>query len=343
MNSFYVTGGRLRRTVFRKLEEWQSCEQAIIIELDPAKNESRVCVEYMSPPEACPEELPAFLFKSATIRDNKLYACTSTEVLIYELPSFTLLQYISIPCFNDLHHVSPTERGTLLVAVTGLDLVVEISTNGSLVREWSVLGEELWKRFSRTIDYRKVPTTKPHQSHPNHVFELDGEVWVTRLQQRDAICLTKPGPRIDLSVQRPHDGYVFGDKIFFTTVDGHIIIVNRKTLQIDRVIDLNQMAAPSGQTLGWCRGVLPIDDRWIWVGFTRVRPTKFVENVSWIKNLSMERNRPSHIALYDLEHNRCEREIELEPHGVGVIFSLLPTQKTALSSSSQLLQVSDQI
>lgn len=325
MNSFFVAGGRLRSTVFRKLEEWQSCDQAVLVELDPAKDLSRSCIKYVSPPEVCPDELPAVLFKSGAARGNQLYTCTSTEVLVYELPSFRLQHYISLPCFNDLHHVCPTQRGTILVAITGLDMVVEITTAGSLVREWNVLGEDPWSRFSRQTDYRKVPTTKPHRSHPNYVFELDDEVWVTRLHQRDAICLTMPGPRIDIAIQRPHDGHVSGDRIYFTTVDGHIVIANRKTLCVEETINLNQMSGQSEQVLGWCRGVLPFDERWVWVGFTRVRPTKFVENVAWIRNGYSDRNKPSHVALYDLERKKCEQEIELEPLGIGVVFGLLPS------------------
>lgn len=206
-------------------------------------------------------------------------------------------------------------------------MVVEITTSGSPVREWGVLGEDPWARFSRETDYRKVPTTKPHRSHPNHVFMLDQEVWVTRLQQRDAICLSQPGPRINIAVQRPHDGYIFGDRIYFTTVDGHIVIAGRRTLKVEETIDLNQMSGQSGQVLGWCRGVLPLDERFVWVGFTRVRPTKLVENVAWIRNGYSHRHRPSHVALYDLEHKTCEQEIELEPHGIGVVFSLLQIPK----------------
>ena len=322
-NSFYVVGGRLRSTLFRKLEEWQACEQALLIELDPASNQSQARIEYVSPPEVCPRNSSAVQFKSATLKDNKLYACTSTEVLVYDLPEFRLLLYISLPCFNDLHHVYPSRHGTLLVVVTGLDIVVEVSPAGEMIREWSVIGEDPWARFSRQTDYRLVPTTKPHRSHPNHVFEINGEIFVTRFQQRDAICLTTPGPRIDIAVGNPHDGYVAGDKIYFTTVDGHIAIANNRTLQVEKTIDLNSMSGHSGEILGWCRGLLPIDERWLWVGFTRVRPTKFVENVAWIRNPA-SRRKPSHIALYDLKLRKCEQEIELEPHGIGVVFSLLP-------------------
>jgi hypothetical protein len=323
MNKLYISGGRQRNTFFRKLEEWQSSEQALLIELDTASNKSKVCVEYVSPPEVCADELPAVLFKSASLDGRKMYTCTSTEVLVYELPSFKLLHYISLPCFNDLHHVCPTERGTLLVAITGLDMVMEITTSGGLVCEWSVLGEDPWSRFSRQTDYRKIASTKPHRSHPNYVFELDGDAWVTRLQQRDAICLSRPGPRIDIAIQRPHDGYIFGKRIYFTTVDGHVVIVNHKTLRVEETIDLNPMNSQPEQGLGWCRGVLPLDERFIWVGFTRVRPTRFLENVAWIKNGGIERHKPSHLALYDLKRETCEQEIELEPHGIGVVFSIL--------------------
>lgn len=326
MSKLYLTGGELRRSVFRKLEEWQSSRKAVILELDLETKTSRACVEYVSPAEVCAPELPAILFKSASIRDGKFYACTSTEVLVYALPEFRLLHYISLPCFNDLHHIAPTSQGTLLVVVTGLDMLVEVSVEGKLLREWSVLeGEKPWSRFSRDIDYRRVPTTKPHRSHPNHVFQLNDEVWVTRLDQRDAISLTHPGRRISIEVQRPHDGYIRGDSIYFTTVDGHIVVANRNTLRVENVYDLNEMSGLNGQALGWCRGLALMDERFLWVGFTRVRPTKFRENLTWLKTAGSadEILLPTHLALYDLQRGRQEDQIVLEPHGMGVVFSLL--------------------
>jgi hypothetical protein len=326
MSKLYLTGGELRRSVFRRLEEWQSSRKAVILELDLNTKTSRPCVEYVSPAEVCAAELPAILFKSASLSGGKFYTCTSTEVMVYAVPDFRLLHYVSLPCFNDLHHVLPTPQGTLLVVTTGLDMVVEVSTDGKLLREWSVLDdEEPWARFSRDIDYRRIPTTKPHRCHPNHVFLLGDEVWVTRLHQRDAISLTRPGRRINVEVQRPHDGHIHGDSIYFTTVDGHIVIANGKTLGIEKVHDLNAMSRHSGQPLGWCRGLALLDDRFIWVGFTRVRPTKFRENLTWIKSRGTTEAilLPSHIALYDLESGREEDQIALEPHGIGVVFSLL--------------------
>jgi hypothetical protein len=316
----YIIGGHVRQNLFRKLEEWQSCDEALVIRLDPQTERSTNCVAYSSPLESCADDQPAILFKAASVRDNTLYACTSTEVLIYGLPHFEQIRRISLACFNDLHHVCPTKRGTLAIAVTGLDMVVEITRSGELVREWNVLGEDAWSRFSKTTDYRRVPTTKPHRSHPNHVFEINGELWVTRFEQRDAICLTTPG-RIDIAVERPHDGLLFGNSLYFTAVDGHIVIADPKSFKTIRSFDLNKMHPEPRQGLGWCRGLLPLDERYIWVGFTRVRPTKFKENLGWIRNARVH-HKPSHIGLYDLQEQKCVREIALEPHGIGVVFSM---------------------
>jgi hypothetical protein len=333
MNNIWVSAGEFRRSIFHRLEEWQFCKRALLVELDLDSKTSLNCIEYVSPPHACPDNLPAIIFKSITLREHKLYACTATEVLVYDIPSFRLAAYISLPIFNDVHHVYPTAQGTLLVMVTGLDMVAEVSLDGQLVRHWDVMGENTFSIFSKEIDYRKVPTTKPHRAHANHIFQLDDEIWVTRFHQRDAISLQDAGRRIDIAVQRPHDGFLFNESLYFTTVDGHVVIVNSKTLKIDRIIDLNRFKGQSGKTLGWCRGLLPIDDRFLWVGFTRVRPTKFRENLNWIRQKS-HMQRPSRVVLYDLQNESCLEEIETEPHGIGVIFSLFRLQ----SLSSQLIR-----
>src|SRR5258708_33576699 len=241
MKDIYVIGGELRRSTFRKLEEWQSSQKAMVVQLNPRNKTSKLCVEYVSPAEVCAAELPAILFKSASLVDDRLYACTSTEVLIYQLPDFRLLQHISLPCFNDLHHVCPTKEGTLLVAVTGLDMVIELSTEGKLIREWSVIGQDPWQRFSRYVDYRTVATPKPHRSHPNHVFQLEDEIWVTRFEQRDAISLSRPGRKIDIAIQRPHDGCLFGESIYFTTVDGQVLLASQKSLKVEKIYNLTKM------------------------------------------------------------------------------------------------------
>ncbi len=324
MNHIWVAGGRQRKRLLARDEEWYMYEKALLVEFDPESKKPDVRIEYDSPQDVRGDDF-SILFKTGTLEGNKLYLCTSTEVLIYEVPSFSLAGYVSLPCFNDLHHVRPQGNGNLLVANTGLDMVVEITPQGEILREWDVMGGDPWKRFSKEVDYRKVATTKPHQSHPNFVFELGEEIWVTRCFQKDAVCLTHPGRRIAIDIERVHDGNSFGNNIYFTTVNGNVVIVDRGSLSVRRVVDLKMIDNFDRALLGWCRGLLVVDESRVWVGFTRVRKTRFQENVNWIRHVFHDTEKPTHIALYDIAKMRCLEEIDLEPSGVNVVFSIFPT------------------
>ena len=329
MSFLYLLGGRQRKLLFKAEEEQHLYEAALILRLDTSAGIATLEVEYKSPPEVRAGNESSHIFKTATLVGKKLYTCTSTEVLVFEVPGFKRTGYVSLPSFNDLHHVMPTHDGNLLVANTGLDMVVKFTPAGQVLKEWSVLGEDPWSRFSRDVDYRKVDSTKPHRSHPNAVFQLGEEVWVTRHSQKDAICLTRPGRRINIEVEKPHDGLVIGDRIYFTTVDGRIVIANRHSLEIDQIVDLHEIHRTRQHRevlLGWCRGVLPIDERRVWVAFTRVRKTKFTENVLWIKHGFNEKELATHIALYDIAEGKCLQEIDLERYGLNVIFGIYPAE-----------------
>jgi hypothetical protein len=325
MDCLYALGARQRKLLLRSEEEWNLYESALILELDPESGHARTCVEYKSPPEVRPHEHSSVVFKAGTMVGNTLYACTTTEVLIFRLPEFQRIGYISLPALNDVHHVTVTADGNLLVANTGLDMVIKFNLRGEVLSEWAVLDEDPWSRFSHDIDYRKVDSTKPHRAHPNFVFELNGETWVTRFKQRDAICLEQRSKRIDIAVQSPHDGLIFDERIYFTTVDGRIVIANPRTLQVDDIIDLKKING-NGALLGWCRGVLPLDERRIWVGFTRVRKTKFRENILWVKHIYSPGmlEKATHLALYDIFDRRCLQEFDLEQYGMNIVFSVFP-------------------
>jgi len=333
MSLLYLLGGRQRKQLFKNEPEQSLYEAGLILRLDTSTETASLEVEYKSPSEACAGDESSLLFKSATLSGNNLYTCTSTEVLIFEVPTFKRISYISLPCFNDLHHVTLTREGHLLVANTGLDMVVRFTLDGEVLARWNVLGGDPWSRFSPHVDYRKIASTKPHSSHPNTVFQLGDEVWVTRLTQRDAICLTHPEKRINIEVQQPHDGLVCGDRIYFTTVDGKVVIASRHTHAVDQIVDLTQMhrGTPDEDVLlGWCRGVLPVDEKRVWVGFSRVRKTKFMENVMWIKHNFREKEVPSHIALYDIIERKCLQEIEIERFGMNVLFGIYPAEFQAV-------------
>jgi hypothetical protein len=332
MNELYLTGGEQLETIFRQRQEWRLTKKALVLRIDADTGQLIDKLEYVSPVDACADETSGITFKGAALSENRLYLCTSTEVIILELPGFRRAGYVSLPCFNDLHHVVPTPSGTLLVVVTGLDMVVEITPEGEVLREWSVIGEDTWSRFSRAIDYRKVATTKPHRAHPNFAFQLGTDIWATRCDCKDAVCLTSPG-RIDIPVSYPHDGHIFGGQIWFTTVDGHIVIADSQSPKIEQVIDLNTVDNPDGESLGWCRGLLPVTESLVWVGFTQLRDTKFVEKLRWVKG-SNARSKPTRIVLYDLSARCRVRENDVRLYGMDLIFSILPAPTNSAADSS---------
>ena len=315
----YVTGAKQRT---RRLDEWNRFERAYIVAVNPDTGRQELCVDYVSPPELSPDIDPSILFKAASLAGNRLYACTNTEVLIYEVPEFRQIGLISQPSFNDLHHVLPLENGNIVVVVTGLDMVVELTADGCPVREWGAVDQDPWARFDRTKDYRKVPTTKPHASHPNYAFLLDGELWITRFQQQDAISLNHPDRRIFLG-HSPHDGVSLDGKLYFTSIDGFVFVVDEKTLKIEDTIDLN-VVDDKNPPLGWCRSILPLGDGRCWVGFTKIRPTSIKENIAWIGKRIANQGLSTRMVLYDLNKRKKLREINLEGTGLSCVFSIVP-------------------
>jgi len=318
----YVVGGHAKEKAQQKPGEHRY-QNGLIILIDPEAGKADQCVEYVSPPEACASDQdPSVLFKAGTLDGDRLFVCTQTEILVYQVPGFRLENYISLPHFNDIHHVRPSNEGRLLVANTGLDMVLEIALDGFVHSEWDVLGDTPWSRFTRNVDYRKVVSTQPHQAHPNFVFLNDDEIWVTRFEQRDAVCLNKDGRRIPIQHQAPHDGIVFRKKVYFTTVDGHVVKADLGTGQVERLVDLNELS-PTNDALGWCRGLEVIDDDLVVVGFSRLRPTQWQRNLSWLrKGVGRPGVLPARVALYDLARPALHWEHIVESSGLDAVFSI---------------------
>jgi hypothetical protein len=219
----YVIGGRQRqdRGLSDLKEGWYGYGLGVILRVDPDGRITTV-MEFTSRPGACGPDDP-ILFKCASRRDDRLYCCTQTEVIVFSLPTFEQLVYVSLPGFNDVHHVLPTAQGTMLIAVSGLEMVVEIDEKGDVLGEWNVLGGDPWNGFDPRLDYRQGVNTKPHRAHPNHLFQLDGRPWVTRFELRDAVPVSGAPDRIEVGHERVHDGVVRDDGVYFTTVDGSVV------------------------------------------------------------------------------------------------------------------------
>jgi len=319
----YVVGGRQRAD--RSLLDagaWYGYDLGVILRV--AATGVTTELEYMSRPGSCAPGDPV-LFKSATRVGDFLYCCTQTEVVVLRLTDLEEVAYISLPIFNDVHHVVPTSSGTLLVANSGLELVVEVTLQGEVVREWNVLGEDTWANHSRTVDYRLGVDLKPHRAHPNYVFFVDGEPFATRFELRDAVSLENPERRIEIGGERVHDGLVHDGRIYFTTVDGSIAVADQATLEVVERHRLRRIPSHWGDDsgiLGWCRS-LHVDGDFCWVGFSRIRPTRLRQTVSWVRT-GGQHQAPTRISRYRMSDWVCDAEIDLEPFGLNAVFTVAP-------------------
>jgi hypothetical protein len=319
----FVIGGRQRAD--RSLLDagaWYGYDLGVILRITGTGVTTEL--EYTSRPGSCAAG-DAVLFKSASRVGDFLYCCTQTEVIVLRLPDLEEVAYVSLAMFNDVHHVVPTASGTLLVAISGLELVVEITLQGDVVREWNVLGEDTWANHSRSVDYRLGVDLKPHRAHPNYVFFVDGEPFATRFELRDAISLNDPERRIDIGGERVHDGLVHNGKIYFTTVDGSIAVADQETLEVVDRHRLRRIPSQRGDDsgiLGWCRS-LHVDGDFCWVGFSRIRATRLRQTVSWVRTGGLHQA-PTRISRYRLSDWVCDAEIDLEPFGLNAVFTVAP-------------------
>lgn len=335
MSKVYLTGGATDAKRISLAEKSLSFafSEGLILELDTATRSVREILRYSTPADSCPQDNPSILFKAGSRVGEYLHLCTTTEIMQCRIGEWRIQGIISNPLFNDVHHVTMTPQDTRLVVSTGLDLVIEIAADGAIIREWDVLCEDPWQRFSRDVDYRRIHSTKPHKSHPNHLFFIGNEPFVTRHFQRDAVSLLDPERRINIALEQPHDGYVANGKVYFTTIDGHVVIADCESLQVVKVINLSDMVK-SDSALGWCRGFHLLEDGTFLVGFSRLRPTKFKENVAWVKarikkaagGILGEGSLPAmatRISCFDPARSKHCWDVNIEDHHMQAVFSIL--------------------
>lgn len=312
---------------------------ARVLELDLETGEHKVVLEHHTPPEAAPDDDPSITFKTATVVGDVMYACTQTEVMAFSLPDFRQTWYCSIPRFNDVHHVLPAPEG-YFVANTGLDEVLLIDRDGTILESFPTTPADQRRYFDDSIDWRKVASTKPHISHPNNVFQTGDATWALRLNFKDAICLEDPSCTLPIEVQRPHDGLVRGDDVWFTTVDGHLVGVPYRGGE-RREVEISSKRVISG-SLGWCRGLWISDTaETALVGFSQLRHTTDREKVSWVESavgrVKNELRLPTRVSLIDVSDGSTIQDYDLEPE-LAAVFSIHPLARRPEPAPAQRAQ-----
>lgn len=322
-----ITGGILRENGFELGEgKYYGCASLLRLDTDSSTVDQLLSIREGN--ENFPEIHPNLEFTVGDVEGDKLWLSTDTEIRLYQYPSMVLLKTYSHPCFHNIHSVA-VHGDELYVTSTGLDMVVVLNKqDGSIVKFLNAEGKPTWHRFSPDTDYRKQHSTRPHDAHPNYVFWIDNRPWVTRCTQEDAVMLSDTSKTIDISGSKKpisvHDGIVKGEHVFFTTVDGSIVIANTNTLKIIDTIQITSMKGYGGLR-GWCRG-LYIDGNMLYVGFSVLRKTKRLEKLEWIKRLLLKGEMVTECSILaiDLEQRKILADYRIPANMIDAIYTVLP-------------------
>jgi len=284
--------------------------------------ETKKCVrkiEYRPPSENLGEGL-SVRFTGGFPYEGKWFQTSGTELIIYNTFDWSVEKVISHNSFHDLHGVMVVD-GEIVLVNTGLEMIQFLDMNGTILREVNVASTPTWERFDHNIDYRRVVSTKPHEAHPNHAFQIDGQWWVTRCLKCDAINLEDHQQRINIEVGQPHDGIIRGDYLYFTTTNAHLVIADVSSRKVVDVINLNALN-DSKRQLGWCRG-LEVVGNVAYIGFSRLRESKWKETFRTARNVLRGQLRDSHIDKIDIKRRLLVDSYEYGPQDSSAIFTLM--------------------
>lgn len=319
-----ILSGGMQRNNARNLSSGQWHYKARLLSLNMQTDVCSVLVDYVTPEDARPEVCPSIRFTAMHMDGDRIYVPTGTEILIYSYPNMDLVDYISHPEFNDVHHVA-SYGDYIYVVSTGLDSIYIINKNDktNFTRRYVGL-TPFEERFNpEEVDYRKINSTMPHEAHPNFVLDIGGAMWATRLNQHDIVCIDDLSKTVNLSDYPVHDGIDVNGKKYFTGVDGRIVIFNPNTMLVEQVHNLNQFES-RGAPLGWCRG-LCVNGDVAYVGFSALRNTKIKESIKWLVNKTKGVGHfalPTRIAAYDLDKGVLIKEHVFKDVPIDAIFSI---------------------
>ena len=287
-------------------------QAGVVAELDPQTGRLASRLEWRDPQWSGPAV--GHCFKGASWDGDRLLLCTERQVLWVDPDGWRVTDRWTHPYLNDVHHAAVI-GGRLFVVSTGLDAVLEVQ-RGEVV---AVHGAEAPERDLRTEDLR------PHRDHPNHVFEADGRPWVTRFHHHDCLALDGSGRQIHLGGQRVHDGVVHQERVWFTSVDGHLLGADPRSGRLE--VDLDLAAHdPLPHPAGWCRG-LWLDDAVAWVGYTRIRATRFRSHLAWVRGAvrgaQVATHHPTRVQAHDRHTGSVVATVPTESAGVDAVFGIL--------------------
>ncbi len=245
---------------------------------------------------------------------NRLWQATRTEVLVLRLPDLTELATWTHPLFHDVHDGLPLADGGVAVTATGLDAVVILRADGSLLQVHRLGSIDPDQRS----DWRQVPfrSTKPHTVHPNHLVQLGDDLWASSLE-RPGLHRLRDGHHVEISEGGTHDGRLMDGELWLTTITGVVVALDPTTLERTRTLDL-RVLDPRPGVRGWCRGIEKIGSR-LFVGFSTLRASAAREQLAaWVRGPKG----PTCVVEVDLETRRVVATHDVGNAAGGTLYAI---------------------
>lgn len=323
MSKVIVVGGVLNER-YQKGHPWTLYKSANVIELDLKTGAVEERYVLSEPPGYMKDRGALSPFKAASLDGEVMLLCTTTHIYEVSISDWACRREVTHRKMNDVHHVVNTGNNTLLVVSTGLDAILELDWNGNLVESWP-LTQRASIMLSDEIDYRNVECTKPHDMHPNYIFNFCGEWLVTRFNQADAIGFmsasdTKISIPDDVNI---HDGLVSSGKIWFTSTNGNLYCYDGDIHASPRIIEVSKIY-DDDRPKGWCRGVEILKDGRVLVGFSRLRETKFKDNLRKVAGRFVQSKgevHPARVVCVNAACGSIDKEYDLTGY-MDAIFSI---------------------
>lgn len=324
INKLLISGACERKGGY-ELGDGKYYEKGILVELDLSSGKYDEVYSLSESGPNYPDEHPNLQFTAGCIQGDTMWLPTDTEIHEIYLPDRALKRVISHSCFQNLHSVH--RFGDQIVATsTGLDNVVFMdASSGEINNVVNCEGKEPWHRFDVDVDYRQVHSTRPHDCHPNYVFEWQDSLWVTRCRQEDAVNLTNFRQKLEITgghVTSIHDGVVWNEKLIFTRVDGLLVFFDKDTAQPTELQD--PFHGKRNRPIGWCRGLF-IDDGIAYLGYSRIRKTRMKDRLKYLakRNIKYSTSSNALIVAYDIANQKLLKVYETPPNMIDAIYGVM--------------------
>lgn len=324
-SKWWVSGGILDEASADETSGSQRLREARLVEIDVTHGTTATRLSYCTPEHLRPKDQASITYLAMHQEADRLYLCTRTEGFIHSCSDLKQIASFSHPLMHDVHHLRPF-GDHIAVTSTGLDAVLLFDAQTLELKEkHPVISDSNLEKLGADQDYRTIYSTKPHTSHPNYLFVLDDQLWVTRFEQGDAVALHTEG-QITVADAKIHDGLPADDgRLYFTTVTGQIIAIDPRS-RTSEIYDLN-VIEQSVYPLGWCRG-LWVEQGIAAVGFSRFRKTRYDENLKGFAEITHNDDGSpflsTRIVWYDL-NKRCKIASHFfNAEELGAVFGILP-------------------